>query len=762
MRKKFTMLLALLLACLGVMKAQTVPLVSTDTETYEYYITNYRNQAYYVTTTSGLSSGAQQLGSANSFTEEKAKVKFKLTAGGKLYATNTATELIVGYTTTEGGANSVQLFTADNDYVWTVKSSNNGGYVIIPGSSSNSWNMHGGAGNNIGLYGDNDGGSNWLFVPANEAAENAAAEYEASFVKSVEGFDNNSLYTFISNRNAKDYMMYGAEYTNVVAWYKYQSLAAGDDVINCQWSVYRSENGNYYMYNIGAKKFLGTASANNAAIPFAETPQTMELMFKVTSVETHPIMISTNGGDGTLNHNSAYNDGVSNWDNDFGNDSDPGNVHKVRRVADISDEDKATIEALVNAFESTAIFEELTTLIMDAKVAIAGANNGVGTLTAEAAETLNEAVVAAEEVGVSSSYADIEAAISTLRSAYDAAEYIIVVPTAGKYYTFASANENKGDYENALVYAGEDNKLYWSNTKKATDAAAVWYYDGSVLKNVHTGCYINGFINNQPSPLAETGETVTFDQTIGKGQTKIIVASRVMHTQGAQNAVVNWNSTPTLGSSSAFYVSEVDAMEISHLLNVSSVGWASLVLGYNATIPSGIKAYTVSSVANGYATLNEIDGVLPANTPVLIEATQGNYEFTFAESAASVDDNMLAGKPYHTYLTTVEGTTNYVLSVDANGENVGLYKKTVYDANTDADASTYEAILFAANKAYLPVSTSSDEAANAISLNRGEGTTSIDDARLTIDNVVIYDLTGRRVEKMEKGIYIVNGKKIIK
>ena len=30
------------------------------------------------------------------------------------------------------------------------------------------------------------------------------------------------------------------------------------------------------------------------------------------------------------------------------------------------------------------------------------------------------------------------------------------------------------------------------------------------------------------------------------------------------------------------------------------------------------------------------------------------------------------------------------------------------------------------------------------------------------ENVVIYDLQGRRVEKMEKGIYIVNGKKIIK
>ena len=45
----------------------------------------------------------------------------------------------------------------------------------------------------------------------------------------------------------------------------------------------------------------------------------------------------------------------------------------------------------------------------------------------------------------------------------------------------------------------------------------------------------------------------------------------------------------------------------------------------------------------------------------------------------------------------------------------------------------------------------------------GEGTTSIDNAPLTNDNAsVIYDLQGRRVEKIGKGIYIVNGKKVFK
>ena len=35
--------------------------------------------------------------------------------------------------------------------------------------------------------------------------------------------------------------------------------------------------------------------------------------------------------------------------------------------------------------------------------------------------------------------------------------------------------------------------------------------------------------------------------------------------------------------------------------------------------------------------------------------------------------------------------------------------------------------------------------------------------QLTMDKsqLIIYDLTGRRVEKMEKGIYIVDGKKVV-
>ena len=59
-----------------------------------------------------------------------------------------------------------------------------------------------------------------------------------------------------------------------------------------------------------------------------------------------------------------------------------------------------------------------------------------------------------------------------------------------------------------------------------------------------------------------------------------------------------------------------------------------------------------------------------------------------------------------------------------------------------------------------PASAGADAAAPMFSFDRGEGTTDIIAVEPAMENVVIYDLTGRRVEKMEKGIYIVNGRKV--
>ena len=80
------------------------------------------------------------------------------------------------------------------------------------------------------------------------------------------------------------------------------------------------------------------------------------------------------------------------------------------------------------------------------------------------------------------------------------------------------------------------------------------------------------------------------------------------------------------------------------------------------------------------------------------------------------------------------------------------------DKDGNAGATSF---LNGANKVYLPVATPVGQ--GAPSLKFRFDTTEIEyvDAASQHEETIIYDLMGRRVEKMDKGIYIVNGKKVI-
>ena len=183
-----------------------------------------------------------------------------------------------------------------------------------------------------------------------------------------------------------------------------------------------------------------------------------------------------------------------------------------------------------------------------------------------------------------------------------------------------------------------------------------------------------------------------------------------------------------------------------HTLSVTNAGWATLFLDFNAAIPADVEAYTVTEIKNGYVTLTEVEGVLPANTGVLVNAAQGNYTFNYAaEATANVEGNLLEG----TVAATEIGAEAYVLSI-VNG-NVGLYKAEMAGG----------VWLNNANKAYLPASAANGAA--SYSFRFEGGTTGISEVKGENGEVkAIFDLTGRRVEEITApGVYIVNGKKTL-
>ena len=185
-------------------------------------------------------------------------------------------------------------------------------------------------------------------------------------------------------------------------------------------------------------------------------------------------------------------------------------------------------------------------------------------------------------------------------------------------------------------------------------------------------------------------------------------------------------------------------------VTVSDASYATYVptcdLNFSA---SEIEAYKVKVNEKGKATLTKVDNV-PAGTPVLLYKDGGATEnIPVMTGAAAVTDNDLVAGTGATVATTDGDYTNMILN--NVGGNIGFYF---------AAGQTV-----AANRAYLHFATSlAPEASSRMVMVFGEETTGISDTtRLNNKEEItnIYNLSGQRVAQPTKGLYIVNGKKVI-
>ena len=177
-----------------------------------------------------------------------------------------------------------------------------------------------------------------------------------------------------------------------------------------------------------------------------------------------------------------------------------------------------------------------------------------------------------------------------------------------------------------------------------------------------------------------------------------------------------------------------------------------------------MKAGIVTGVENNYLTIDwkyAAGSVVPANTAVLIQADAKEYvcEVSNSEEEAPAN-NLLKGS---TTAATTEGENClfYKLSYDNGGKNLGFYW-----AAENGAAFTNEA-----NKAYLALTTTVAKNVRGFGLE-GDGTTGIGQIVNGETLVNVYTIDGIIVRKqvkesqalngLKKGIYIVNGKKVIK
>ena len=173
----------------------------------------------------------------------------------------------------------------------------------------------------------------------------------------------------------------------------------------------------------------------------------------------------------------------------------------------------------------------------------------------------------------------------------------------------------------------------------------------------------------------------------------------------------------------------------------------TLCLPFAATIPDvpdDVKAYTLTYTSgNDAAVATEITtGTIPANTPVLLNGS-GSKEFIGASVAVDADATNVSGAMTGVFAATTVPTGSYVLQNGAEG--LGFYKVT------DGDPITAKPF-----RAYLTASTP----ARSLKIVFDDETTGINEVSVVKDKSY-FNLGGQRVSKPTKGLYIMNGKKVI-
>lgn len=172
-----------------------------------------------------------------------------------------------------------------------------------------------------------------------------------------------------------------------------------------------------------------------------------------------------------------------------------------------------------------------------------------------------------------------------------------------------------------------------------------------------------------------------------------------------------------------------------------------------------MKFYTGRLDNKGYVVLDKVNDNIPANTPYVIELTSesgygnGCQYLKIADSAPAIDANTynLRGG-LETIATPTDQGTIYTLQAawDDNTDD--------HNSATDVAFRIYNGTNILGCRAYLPVSDT--QPVKGLRFNEGT-TTRIESLEAgQTHEIDAYDLSGRRVERAGKGLYIINGKKV--
>ena len=318
---------------------------------------------------------------------------------------------------------------------------------------------------------------------------------------------------------------------------------------------------------------------------------------------------------------------------------------------------------------------------------------------------------------------------------------------------------------------------YWSNPAKASGNFALYNAVTLPVGTYTMSCY--AFAENQYADNTVDGVYFYANDTQGSCVTNTVLTEQTLSFVNSIEQEVkiglktltgntrNWMGigyvelykvpaqTYTVDEAAAWDNTQSGAGAVT-LTRTIKAGINTLVLPFSMTqaevesnFGEGSKVYAISSYD---ATADNIsfttkDGV-SANEPCLLKATQAGTSYELA------DRTIVAGEPVKTGTNvTMTGTYAATMTVPTGSYIISGGKFYNVDSN----------VTLKNTRAYITTATAGARVLS-ISLDGGTATgiATLENGNLNIEEGVIYDLSGRKVNSLTKGVYVVNGKKVIK
>lgn len=364
-----------------------------------------------------------------------------------------------------------------------------------------------------------------------------------------------------------------------------------------------------------------------------------------------------------------------------------------------------------------------------------------------AAWQMNEAKTAADDK-VADKVTELRAAIATLALNMPKHGQLLRIKSSGNWLSTPSylAGQEKEGHEGRLEFLqpdsfddwAEDNTI-WVYYDKGDEHYLVNYANGLTAANKSSFMGLGMYPSTTKVEFLPAANSTIGMYNIRFASNRYLFANTNLYTDAA-------NGTDTREG----YNFELEDATTYFQLSYSDKGWASgyFPIDVAANPEYGIEAaYLINTdPENGYFTAQQLEGTIPAFTPVILKVRTDESFRPFVKGAPNFDST-----PLPSVLTGAlwkQKTPDNCLVFNVNNDQPGFYG---YNGETLKHMKAYY-VAPTAGQSVLRIKFGEEDTLTGI----------IEAIEKEEFSGAIYDLQGRRVNGVQNGVFVKNGKKVIK